>query len=221
MDPKEYNEWMRKVVRVVTSRMYKSFEKLKETFNQFDSNKDGKVSVEELAEGIKKLDLGLTENQIYDFICSSDENQDGEISYKEFSERFGVHFNQQFCSESLKKIFAKLSEKFLDLKSIFKNLDKNKDGKIDFNEFQSSLVNCGFKFDSNQSKELFQFIDSNKKGFITYDALKSSFSVVDSNEDIWASQIFSSIRTILLSSKFQLERIFHLLDSGLFLNFFL
>ena len=99
-----------------------------------DTNFDGTISVEEFSEALKKFDLGLTENQIYDFVSSTDENKDGVISYTEFLKRFSSHDNDVFISENISVWLKNLRSKFTTLTQMFDKIDKNGDGIIDFRE---------------------------------------------------------------------------------------
>ena len=75
----EYQEFLRVTLNRNTLI---SEENLKNAFNMFDNNKDGKLSAEEL-----KLILGTSDNEyISEIIEQIDKNNDGQISYSEFSD---------------------------------------------------------------------------------------------------------------------------------------
>ncbi|KAF4362473.1 hypothetical protein CsatB_001399 [Cannabis sativa] len=52
-------------------------------FNHFDSNKDGKISWEELAKALKALGLGSSEEEVRDRMKEIDGDNDGFISFDE------------------------------------------------------------------------------------------------------------------------------------------
>jgi len=59
-------------------------EDLREVFNLFDKNGDGKISAVELAEVMKQLGEDLSEEDVQNMIKEGDRNGDGEIDYEEF-----------------------------------------------------------------------------------------------------------------------------------------
>jgi len=74
----EYEEFLRVALNM---NILLSEENLKNAFNMFDHNKDGKLSATELKEI-----LHTTDNEyINEIIDEMDENKDGEISFQEFS----------------------------------------------------------------------------------------------------------------------------------------
>ena len=75
----EYEEFLRVTLN---AKNLVSEENLRHAFNQFDDNKDGKLSINE----IKKI-LGSTNSDlITDLIEHIDKNSDGVISFEEFTE---------------------------------------------------------------------------------------------------------------------------------------
>ena len=55
---------------------------LRMAFNHFDSDKSGKISIDELK---KSISLGCSEDVFRELIKEFDENKDGEISFDEFT----------------------------------------------------------------------------------------------------------------------------------------
>ena len=85
------------------------------------------------------------------------------------------------------------------LKKIFFNIDKDKDGKISFIELKQCIENYGYNIDNNQLKNIFNTIDFNNDGFIDYpeflqatmnkenlfteENLQTAFKIFDTNND--------------------------------------
>jgi Ca2+-binding EF-hand superfamily protein len=55
----------------------------KDLVRKFDSNSDGFLSVSELAEGLKKIGIFLTSNEVHALMRKLDLNRDGEVSADE------------------------------------------------------------------------------------------------------------------------------------------
>ena len=89
------------------------------------------------------------------------------------------------------------------------------------NRFQQTIFKCGINLEVSQSKMIFDYICKENKNGFTYQDFFDRVSVVDKKQDVWATDILSHIRLLLMKSKFQIEYIFMLLDSGIFLFSFL
>ena len=55
----------------------KAVQNLEEWFNAFDKDHDGQISIAEFSQALKRMDLGLTEEQIKHVIQEIDANNDG------------------------------------------------------------------------------------------------------------------------------------------------
>jgi Ca2+-binding EF-hand superfamily protein len=53
-------------------------------FNQFDANKDGRISMEEAREALRHSPLALRADEIDDLIRAHDANGDGYLQWQEF-----------------------------------------------------------------------------------------------------------------------------------------
>ena len=62
---------------------------------------------------------------------------------------------------------------------IVNNVDKNKSGKIDFNEFLTAVTKKNQIFAEQALKEAFEFVDKDKTGFISKKQLKSLLKMAD------------------------------------------
>jgi len=86
-------------------------EKLKEIFFILDTNKDGKITVEDLINGYMALNVKeeVAKRRAGKIITRTDINQNGSIDYNEFM-MANLHINQEITKERLKKAFE-----FIDL----------------------------------------------------------------------------------------------------------
>lgn len=134
----------------------KDKERLTEFFIEADVNHDGMLDKRELTSICKKVGIGL---DIDEFISLADVNLDGNINYSEFL-MTAVNFKTQTNIKLLKEIFDAIDldhsgfiskvemARFINVgeeeditSEMFKEADKDNNGKITFEEFLASLIN--------------------------------------------------------------------------------
>ena len=128
---------------------------LKNVFNAFDSGKDGQISFEELKKGLTELHSEkLSDDDIKKLFTALDADQNGKIDYTEFisaTMQESDYLKQERLSETFatfdKDHSGKINKKELlevlganscqekEIEKYIKAVDKNGDGKIDYNEF--------------------------------------------------------------------------------------
>jgi len=136
-------------------------EAYKDAFSIFDKDGDGTISTSELAEAMKSLGQNPSDGEIQDMINEVDVDQSGTVDFDEFlkmmtTETKGVDFEQEMRSafdvfdkdgsgtispEEIFKLMTSLGENLSedDIKSMVKEVDKNGDGSIDYEEFVSFI----------------------------------------------------------------------------------
>ena len=128
---------------------------LKNVFSAFDKGKDGQISFEELRQGLIQLKSNrITEQDVVFLFKALDVDHNGKIDYSEFIAGTLQRANY-FRSDRLMEAFTnfdkdksgKISKDELlvalkaeksqekEIEKIIKQVDKNNDGKIDYNEF--------------------------------------------------------------------------------------
>ena len=128
---------------------------LREIFTSFDKNKDGHISLEELKNGLEKLNGKEIDNQeIEKIFLSLDTDKNGQIGYTEFlasimnertylnEERLYEAFvnldkdgSGKITKDEIKKVIMKNNANDNCVEKVIEKVDKNKDGVIDYNEF--------------------------------------------------------------------------------------
>ena len=125
---------------------------LREIFTNFDKNKDGHISLQELKDGLEKLKCQEIENEeIEKIFLSLDTDKNGKIGYTEFiasilDER--TYLNEQ-----------RLYEAFI-------NLDKDKSGKITKDEIKDVIIKNNYT--DNCLDKIIEKVDKNGDGVIDY-----------------------------------------------------
>ena len=124
-------------------------------FVHLDKNGDGKVSCEELIESMKDEGMALSEHEISSILSEVDANNSGWIDFSEFlvvftnknlcqaKENLEATFNMfdadgngEITTSELKRI---LGQSETEWAQTIKEIDENKDGKIDIKEFKNLL----------------------------------------------------------------------------------
>ena len=68
-----------------------------QAYKVFDVNEDGTVEYSEFVNAVKKLDLGLSDAQLFDFMGYLDEDRNSHIDFDEFVARFQVVHEQRLA----------------------------------------------------------------------------------------------------------------------------
>ena len=134
---------------------------LKKVFSAFDKSKDGQISYEELRQGLIQLKSNrITEQDVYFLFQALDVDRNGKIDYTEFIaatlQRANYLRNDRLLEAFLnfdKDKSGKITKEELlgalkanktqekEIEKYIKAVDKNKDGKIDYNEFLDLMQN--------------------------------------------------------------------------------
>lgn len=131
---------------------------LRQVFDKFDSNKDGKISREEYKAILKAMgkEVPLTRvvNQIFEV---ADLDRDGFIDFNEFVE-------VQKKGGGVKNV---------DLQSAFRAFDKDSDGMISVEEVFELLKKLGERCSLRDCKKMVRAVDANGDGVIDMDEFKT------------------------------------------------
>jgi Ca2+-binding EF-hand superfamily protein/diadenosine tetraphosphatase ApaH/serine/threonine PP2A family protein phosphatase len=207
----------------IVDKIFESKMELSHAFASYDANKDGRVSFDEFMEAIKKYNLGLSNDQLYDFMSSLDSDKDGFVDYNEFKERFSVELEmknsggeQKWLNDIIVELALKIKKSGRALASVFRTYDKDKNNRMSFQEF-SYMMQREFnadKFSEDELKTVFGKIDANNSNFISYVEFKDAFTVVDKSEDkTWQVTIMQKICDAIRKSKTQLKSLYLTIDA--------
>lgn len=128
-----------------------NLEELKQVFDKFDSNKDGKISPEEYKKILKAIGKGnLLTKEVQKIFEVADLNGDGFIDFKEFVE--------------VQKKEGGL--KTADLQTAFRTFDKDGDGKVTVEEVYELLQKLGERCSLQDCQKMVSAVDANGDGVI-------------------------------------------------------
>ncbi|KAL9230698.1 hypothetical protein vseg_006015 [Gypsophila vaccaria] len=149
------NRFKRKALRVIAEFLSaEEVEDIKELFKKIDTDDDGVVSVEELKAGLLKFGSLLAESEVPMLIEAVDTYGKGTLDYGEFV-AVSLHLHKMANDEHLRKAFS--------------YFDKDANGYIEPEELQNALMEDGLDDCANIANDIFQEVDTDKDGKISYD----------------------------------------------------
>ncbi|KAK1437132.1 hypothetical protein QVD17_02917 [Tagetes erecta] len=149
------NRFKRKALRVIADFLSNDeVEDIKEMFKKIDIDDDGIITTEELKSGLQKLNTALAESEVQLLIEAVDTNGKGTLDYGEFV-AVSLHLKKMANDEHLHKAFS--------------YFDKDGNGYIEPHELQESLMEDGDEDVSNIANDIFQEVDTDKDGKISYE----------------------------------------------------
>lgn len=125
-------------------------EEMKWVFDKFDTNKDGKITLEEYKAAVRTMGWGIEGTETDESFQVMDSDGDGFIDFKEFMDMFNVE-------ETVKET---------EIKSAFQVFDLNGDGKISAEELSQVLKSLGESCSLSACKKMVMGVDGNGDGFI-------------------------------------------------------
>ncbi|KMS95385.1 hypothetical protein BVRB_008780 [Beta vulgaris subsp. vulgaris] len=145
---------------------------LKEMFNNIDTDRSGTITLEELKEGLARLGSKLTESEIKQLMDAADVDKNGTIDYKEFITatmhrhrldkeenmyKTFLYFDKDgsgyITREELRQAMTKVGmgdESTID--EILNDVDTNKDGRINYEEFVAMMKKGTADSDGKQNE---------------------------------------------------------------------
>ncbi|CUT98993.1 calmodulin [Echinococcus multilocularis] len=135
---------------------------IKRSFNYFDENGDGFVSLEELTAAFGAIGLAHDRALIRNLFQEADENGDGSIDYKEFVSLMATSFQSQT------QAVTHFSSQIDMYREAFNMFDVNKDGVIDTNDLKELMKNIGKQLNDRDILEMILEADENGDGVVDY-----------------------------------------------------
>ncbi|XP_057765666.1 probable calcium-binding protein CML15 [Salvia miltiorrhiza] len=129
---------------------------LKEIFDRFDMDKDGSLTLLELAALLRSLGLKPTGDQIHTISASMDANGNGAIEFDELVELM------------LSDISGEAVPNHDQLLEVFKAFDRDGNGFISAAELAGQMAKMGHPLTYNELTEMMQEADINGDGVISF-----------------------------------------------------
>eukprot|EP01121_Diplochlamys_sp_Union-15-3_P016206 TRINITY_DN5474_c0_g2_i3.p1 TRINITY_DN5474_c0_g2~~TRINITY_DN5474_c0_g2_i3.p1 ORF type:complete len:293 (-),score=60.34 TRINITY_DN5474_c0_g2_i3:70-948(-) len=181
---------------------------IKQLFQQCDSDKDGELSVGELRNVIKELNIPTNENEIASLLKSLDKDGNSKISFKEFlsgikwiqkSNRLvnSVPKDKLKRSGSIVDFISELQQDQLkEFKEYFDLCDEDHDGIITKAEFQKMFIEkLGLKTTQNDFEVLFDSLDYNGDGKLQFEEFISGMRWLNKGVNITKDNLAQTTTT--------------------------
>ncbi|XVE63974.1 hypothetical protein DITRI_Ditri07aG0063900 [Diplodiscus trichospermus] len=146
-----------------------NMDQLENVFNQFDANKDGKISVSEVGDVLKALGSTYTEEELYRVMEDIDTDKDGFINLSEFS---------SFCGSSSDSVIIAS-----ELRDAFNLYDQDKNGLISADELHLVLSRLGMKCAVDDCVRMIKSVDSDGDGNVNFQEFEKMMSASLPNND--------------------------------------
>ncbi|CAA7033990.1 unnamed protein product [Microthlaspi erraticum] len=135
-----------------------------EIFDRIDKNKDGKISWDEFAEGIRVFSPSTSSEEIDKMFRELDADGNGEVDLEEFGKCLVGHDDEEEDEEEAV------------MKKAFDLYDMDGDGKISASEIHVVLKRLGEKTTMEQCIAMVRAVDADKDGFVNFEEFKTMMS---------------------------------------------
>lgn len=132
-------------------------DELRNIFNKFDKNGDGKISCDEIKDMMAALGSQTTSEEVSRMMAELDRNGDGYVDLKEFGEfhrdgdaeelreafeMYDLDKNGVISEKELHVVLRRLGEKcsLSDCRRMIGNVDADGDGNVNFQEFKKMMT---------------------------------------------------------------------------------
>ncbi|ESW27349.1 hypothetical protein PHAVU_003G194100 [Phaseolus vulgaris] len=149
------NRFKKRALRVIAEHLsVEEVEIIKDMFTLMDTDKDGKVTYEELKAGLRKVGSQLDEPEIKMLMDVADVDGNGVLDYGEFV-AVTIHLQRMENDEYFRKAFM--------------FFDKDGSGYIEFEELETALVDESGENDTAVVNDIMREVDTDKDGRISYE----------------------------------------------------
>ncbi|MBA0585880.1 hypothetical protein Gorai_016641, partial [Gossypium raimondii] len=135
---------------------------LQKVFNQFDANRDGKISMTELRDVLKSMGSSITEEELKRVLEDIDTDKDGFINLSEFSSLFRSSSDEVTAA--------------LELRDAFDLYDQDKNGLISTSELHLVLNQLGMKCSVDDCARMIKSVDSDGDGNVNFEEFQKMMS---------------------------------------------
>ncbi|BFZ21277.1 hypothetical protein BsWGS_24315 [Bradybaena similaris] len=141
---------------------------LKQAFDMFDKNNDGKISCEELGGVLRTLGHEYSQDEVEDMIKHADINENGFVEYDEF-----LTLMKKWSTQGVEPAAEASTAEEDKTKETFKVFDMDGNGYIDQHELRYIMKRLGENLEDEDVKEMFQLADLNGDGLIDYEEFQT------------------------------------------------
>lgn len=136
---------------------------VKEVFNKFDKNGDGKISGSELKDVLRALGSNTSSEEVKRIMAELDKDANGYIDLEEFAEIYSSQPDDGDCSNK-------------ELRDAFDLYDLDKNGVISVNELRIVLNRLGEKCSLSDCRKMISSVDVDGDGNVNFEEFKKMMS---------------------------------------------
>jgi len=129
-------------------------EEIREAFHLYDTERSGFVTIRQLGGVMRALGEILTEAEIYNLANETDLDFGGQVQFKDFLYVMSKRLEEQ--------------NSLVSLKQAFKIFDRNEVNSFTILDIRAVMTNLGEKMSDSDLQEMFQDIDMDKDGKISF-----------------------------------------------------
>ena len=121
----------------------------KRDFQRLDSDQDGRLSKEEVRNGLRSRGLPASKQDVDTFFERADENGDGHISTAEYDKWVALRVKE--------------------IRAVYNTVDENGDGRLTTDELRAAAKKLGFTISHEQLRGMFKHANREHDGVISFD----------------------------------------------------
>lgn len=216
--------WEQAVIEKICHKMLENASSLKSAFAAMDTNGNQIIEYDEFVSVLSQFDIGLSKEQIFDFMRSIDVNRDGHVDYEEFANTFSGQWKSSkdsaknseeiaWLKEQIQKIGEIISNRKHSLRTHFKRFDASGDGGLSYEEFSEALIaQLGLKYTEDEAMKLARLVDANNSKRISWKEFKKTFTKPAMDPETLLASVLGSVSDAIHRSKTALRTLFYQMD---------
>jgi Ca2+-binding EF-hand superfamily protein/diadenosine tetraphosphatase ApaH/serine/threonine PP2A family protein phosphatase len=216
--------WEQAVIEKICHKLLEHSSSLKKAFEAMDTNGNQIIEYDEFVAVLSRFDIGLSTEQIFDFMRSIDVNRDGHVDYEEFSNTFATQWKStkdsaknseeiKWLKKQIQKIGDVISRQKPSLRTHFKSFDASGDGGLSYEEFSRALKDqLGLTYTEEESLKLARLVDTNNSKRISWKEFKTTFTKPATDPETILASVLGSVSDAIHRSKTALRTLFYQMD---------
>jgi len=217
------SRWQKQFHMCLSNRLLQKDMKMHDLLRLFDKNGDGILDVQELLHALPGLGMGLTEPQVKELLADFEDEQ-GRVHVIDFIESMKVEYtgadlptDVQEAINAIGRAFARSKQSGLQQ---FKELDRNGDGLLQYEEFAQFLTWFSSQHPKYKPfgeppliKRVFQALDLNKSGTLNFIEFVDAFKPSKDARLKQTNRLVALVIRALYNHRLALKEVFYRLDA--------
>ncbi|KAK6152230.1 hypothetical protein DH2020_014865 [Rehmannia glutinosa] len=151
------------------STYLQDMDEVRQVFERFDANKDGKISADELGGVLNALGSDTSAEEVARMMQEIDADKDGYINLQEFA---------AFCNKDSDDPHKSADK---ELREAFELYDQDQNGKISAAELHKILTRLGEHCSEQDCAGMIKTVDSDGDGYVSFEEFRKMMTNSNSN----------------------------------------